>query len=183
MVALIICIIIKVRNLRRWEQILNPCNSCLKQFCWWLELFYCEANGCYCKGAWRRSRWRSSAARCWPIDWIVSQLSWRYSWCTWRWQPLSWAQFRGEHLRLTITTLREVLSLPQWPITSISLPCTGGWLRTIQCHVEWRRVRNLRSATIWVLWMSVTIPMRRMILIGVSSGSTLNTSGSSWTII
>jgi hypothetical protein len=57
---------------------------------------------------------------------MVFWWSWRHSRCTGRFQPLPWNLRRGEHLRPTITTLGQVISLPRWPMTWISLHCAGG---------------------------------------------------------
>jgi len=45
-------------------------------------------------------------------------------------------------LRLAITTLVEVIFLPLWPITWISLAYTGDGLVTVVCYVEWRMVNK-----------------------------------------
>jgi len=63
----------------------------------------------------------------------------------------------GENLRSTISSLREIVSLPRWPITQISLGCTRAWLCT-WCHVEWSLVVELGSAWKWWLQRRVTIP-------------------------
>jgi len=137
-VALFIWIIFVVGNLRQWRHVRTSCNICFPWFCRQQESFRCEANGRSPRCARWRSRWRSRAGRCWPIDWIVSWQSWRHSRCTWRWRPLSWELLLGKHSRLAMTTLVEVISLPWWPITWILLAYAGGWLGTV-CHVneEW----------------------------------------------
>jgi ABC-type uncharacterized transport system fused permease/ATPase subunit len=61
-----------------------------------------------------------------------------------------WNLQRGEHSRPTITTLVQVISLPWWPITWISLACTGGWLRAV-CHVEWRVLITLQTTRKWLV--------------------------------
>jgi len=83
-VALIICIIFVVGNLRQWWQVRNPCNVCFPGLSRRQESFRWEANGRSPRCAGRRSRWRRRAGRCWPIDWIVSRWSWRHTLCTWR---------------------------------------------------------------------------------------------------
>jgi len=128
-----------------------------------------------------RFRWRIRAGRCWPIDWMDFRWSWRYSLGTWRWRPLFWNLWRGEHLRPTKTTLVELISTPRWPITWITLPCAGGSLITV-CHVEWRVLIELWSAWKWWWWRQVTIGMWRLILIGLCPKSTVFASGSSWTV-
>jgi len=147
------------------------------------ESFRWEANGTTPRCTGRRSRWRSRPGRCWPIDWIVSRRSWRHCQCTWRWRPLSWWQLLGQHLRLAITTLVEVISLRLWPITWKSVACAGVWLWTVVCHVEWRLEIKLWSAWKWLLWRRVSIPMKRMLFIGVLPRLTVLASDSSWTII
>jgi len=83
-VALIICIIFVVGNLRQWWQVRHPCDICFPQLRRWQRSFRWEANGWSPRCPRRRSRWRSRAGRCWPIDWIVSRRSWRLSRFTWR---------------------------------------------------------------------------------------------------
>ena len=83
-VALIICIILVVGNLRQWGQVRNPCDICFLWYRGRQESYHWEAIGRSPRCAGRRSRWRSRAGRCWPIDWIVSWRSWRHSQCTWR---------------------------------------------------------------------------------------------------
>jgi len=87
-----------------------------------------------------------------------------------------------EHLRTTITTLEEIISLPLLPITWISLAYAGGWLWTV-CHVEWRLVIKLQSPWKWLLSRQVTIPMRRMTLVSVLPKLTVFACGSWWTNI
>jgi len=83
-VALIICIIFVVGNLRQWCQVRNPGDIWFPRLRRRQESFRWEANGRSPRCAGRRSRGRSRAGRCWPIDWIVSRRSWRHSRCTWR---------------------------------------------------------------------------------------------------
>jgi len=174
---------ILVGNLWQWGQVQNPCNMTFLQFLCQLDTFRSETK----RGSPRFNGWRSSwiswAGRCCSIDWIVSQQFWRHSQCTWRWQPLSWEQLRVEHLRPTITTLVEVISLPQWHTTWKFLSCTGGWLWTVVCHVEWRMVINMWSTWKLLLWRRVTRPIPQMILIGVFRWSTVSAQGNSWTIL
>jgi hypothetical protein len=150
-VALIICIIFMVGNLRQWGQVRNPSDICFARFRRRQESFRWEANGRSARCAGRRSRWRSTAGRCCPIDWIVSGRSWRHSRCTWRRRPVSLELLLGKHLRLAITALVEVISLPRWLITWIPWAYACGWVRTVLCHVEWRMVIKLRSAWQWLL--------------------------------
>jgi len=149
-VAFFICIIIVLGNLGHWRQVRNPGDMSVSLFRTRLESFRWEATRGSPTCAGSRSRLSSRAARCWPIDWMVFRQSWRHSRCTWGWHPLSCNLWRGEHLRPTITTLVEVISLPLWPITGISCTCASGWLRT-GCHVEWRVPIKLRSASKWLL--------------------------------
>ena len=146
-VTLIICIIIHVENLRQWGQVHNHCKICFPRFPRQQESFRWEANGRSPRCAGRRSWWRKRARRCWWVDWIVSRRSWRHSGCTWRWRPLSWELLLVKDLRLAITTLVEVIFLPLWPITCISLAFASGWLRTVVCHVEYRMVLKQRSTS------------------------------------
>ena len=81
-------------------------------------------------------------------------------------------------MRPTIVNLVEVISLPLWPITCISLACTGGWLQTV-CRVECRVLMKLLSDWKRLMGRQVTIPMRRRILIGLDPESTVLASGSS----
>jgi len=81
-VALIICILFVVGNPQQWGQVCNSCDICFPQFRRWKESFCWEANERSPRCSGRRSRWRSRAGRCWPIDWIVSRQSWRHCQCT-----------------------------------------------------------------------------------------------------
>jgi hypothetical protein len=140
-----------VGNIRQWRQVRNPCDICFPPFGGRQESFHWEADGRSARCTGRRSRWGSRAGRCWPIDWNVCQQSWSHSRCTWRRRPLSLELLLVKHLRLAITALVEVISLPRWPIAWILLAYAGGWLRTVVCHVEWRMVIKLRSAWKWLL--------------------------------
>ena len=122
------------------------------------------------------SGWKMLADDCMVFCW-----SCRHSRCTWRWWPLSCNMSKGEHLRRTITTFVQVISLPLWPITWISLACAGGGLQTV-CHAEWRVWMKLRSTWKWLLRSQVTIPMRRMLLIGLFTNLPVIASGSGWII-
>jgi len=165
-----------------WGQVRNPCNICFAQFRRQLESYHWEADRWSPRCTARRTRWRSRAARCWPIDRIVSRQSWRHSWRTWRWGPLSWKLGRGVHLRPAITALVEVMFLALLLITWKSLACAGGWWRTVH-HRESRMVKKLQSAWNQLLWWQVTIHMLRMILIGVLPKSTAFASGSVPTMV
>jgi len=83
-VTLIIGIIFVVGNLRQWGQVCNPCDILFLPFRRRQESFRWAANGRSPRCTERRSRWRSRAGRCWPIDWIVSRRSWRHTRRTWR---------------------------------------------------------------------------------------------------
>ena len=180
-VALISCTIIVICNLCQWRHGRIPWGMSFLQVCWRLQLFLGEANWRSSRCAGRRFMWKIRAGGCWPIEWMVFRQSWRHSWCTWWWRPFSWNLRKGEHFRPVIFPLVEVISLPLWPMTRISLACAGGWLRT-GCHVEWRMLITLRRPWKWLLWRQVTIPIRRMISIGMFPKSTVFISGSSWTI-
>ena len=180
-VTLISCIIFVLWHIRQWWQVRNPCNICFQRFRWQLESFGQEAYMVSPRCAERRLRWRSRAARCWLIDWMISLRSWRHSLCTWRWWPSSCELWRGEHFRPAITTLVQVISLPQWSITWISLACAPCRLQTV-CYIEWRLVIKLWSAWKWLLWRRATVPLRRMILIGVFPQLTVLASGMPWTV-
>jgi len=182
-VALIMCIIIDVGYLWQWGQVHNRWDIYFSKFRRQQQSFNWEVNGWSPRRAWRSSMWSSRAGRCWLIDQIASKWSWRYSRCTWRWLPLSWEPLLGEHLRLAITTLVEVISLSLWPIPGKLLAYTGGCVWTVVCHVEWRMEIKLQSAWRWLLWRRVTILMRRMILIGVFARSPVFACGSSWTVV
>jgi len=149
----------------------NSSDNCFPQFRLWLQFVPWAAIQGSPRCAERRFSGMIRAERCWPIDWKVFWRSWRHSRYTWRWWPMSWNLGRGEHLRPTIITLVEVISLLLWPISWKSLACAGGWLRTM-CHIEWRMLIKLRSRCKWLLWRLVTIPMRWMILIGLFPKST-----------
>jgi len=182
-VTLISCIILIVGLLRQWGHFRNPCDICFPRFHWCLESFRQQAYAVSPRCTVRRLMWRSWAGRCWLIDWMISRRSWRHSWCTSRWWPRSWELRSGEHLRPVITTLVQVISLPQWPITwRISLACAAGRLRTV-CHIEWELVIKLQSGWKWLLWRRVIVPFRRMILIGVFPKLTVFASSMSWTFI
>jgi len=70
-ISLIICIILVVGNFRQLEQVHNPGNIGFRLFCWWLESFYCKANGGSPRYSELGSKWKSRAGWCLPIDWIV----------------------------------------------------------------------------------------------------------------
>jgi len=182
-VSLIIWIITCKRNLWLWGHIRNPYDICSQQFHRLQESCRLQTTGRTPRCTQRWSRWRSRAGRYWPIDWIVSWLSCRNSRCTWRWRPLYWELLRGKHVILALTTLGVVISLPQWPITWIVWAYAGGWLRMVVCHDEWRMVIPLRSAWNWLLWRRTTIPMGRMIMIGVFPRLTVFASGRVWNMI
>jgi len=83
-VALIICIILVVGQLRQWGQFCNPCDICCPRFHGRLESFRWEANPESPKCAGRWFKWKIIAGRCWLINGMVFRRSWRYSRCTWR---------------------------------------------------------------------------------------------------
>jgi len=153
-------------NLQQWGEVSNLCNICFPQFCRWLHTLHCKANWRSSMRAGRTFRWRIRAGRSWPIDWIVSLRFWTHFQWMWKWWPLSLKLWRGEHLRPTITTLVEVISLPLWPITSKSFVYAGGWFWDA-CHIVWRMVMHQWSTWKLLWWRGVTIPMHWMILIDV----------------
>jgi len=94
----------------------------------WLELFFWKANMGSSRFTGRCSWWRSCAGKCWPIDWIDSVQLWRHSWCVCRRLPLSWELHRGDHFRITKTTMVAVISLGWYTIRPKSLAFRGGRL-------------------------------------------------------
>jgi len=99
------------------------------------------------------------------------------------WQPLFCGPLCEDHFRHAITSLVEVISLPQWPFTWKLLAYPGSWLQTVGCHVEWRIAIKLQSTWEWLLWRRVPIPMWWMIFISESPRLIVILRGSSWTII
>jgi len=126
------------------------------RFCSRLKMFRWEPNGGSTRCAGNLS-WSSGSRRGRPNDWIVSRRCWRHSRCAWRWRPMSCELLRGQHSRSTISSLVDMVSLPRWPITRISLGCTRTWLWA-WCHVEWNLVVELESA--WKGWLRrrITVP-------------------------
>jgi len=82
----------------------------------------------------------------------------------------------GERLIPAITPL-EVIFAPLQLLTWIFLACTGDSVHT-ECPVEWRMLTKLRSSCKWMLGGQVTIPIRRMKLIGLFQKLTFCASGS-----
>jgi len=181
-VALISCIIFVVGHLRQWGLVCNTCDIWFPRLRWWLESLRRENYGVFHRCAGRRLRWKIRAGRFWLIDWMISRQSWRHSWYTRRWRPLSGELQKGEHLRPAITTLVQVISMPWWPIAWIFLACTAARLWTV-CHGEWRLVIKLQKTWKWLLRRRVTIPLRWMLLIGVCPILTVFASGMLWTFI
>ena len=126
-VALIICIVLIMGSLWQWGQIGNPGNICPLQFHSRLQWFCWEADGGSTRCAGKLS-WSSGSGRGRPNDWIVCRRCCRHSTCAWRSRPMSRESLKGKHLRSTISSLGEIVSLPRWPITRISLSFTRAWL-------------------------------------------------------
>jgi len=181
-ITVIMCIIIVMRNLWWWGQVHDLCDLCFPWIHWRVESVPWEGNCGSPRCFGRMSRLSIRAASYWPIVSVLFWRSWRNSRCTWRWWLLSWWLGKGEHLRPTIIALVEVISLPLWPITWVSLTCAAGWLWTV-CHVQWVLVIKLRSAWKWLLWSSVTIPLHQTILSSVVHKSYDFASDSLWTDI
>jgi len=159
-VGLIIGLIIRIEfviwNLRSCGQVYNPCIIFPAQFPSRLKSFHWKANRRCSRRTGKLPIW-SWGRRCQPNYWIVSRRCWKYLRYAWRWRSLSCELLRGEHLRSTITSLREIVSLPSWPIFWIALGCSWVWFWA-WCHVEWGKVVDLGRAWKWCLQKWVTIP-------------------------
>lgn len=121
--ALIICIIFVGRNIWLWVLIDYPCNLCVVQFCSCLNSCSWKAY----KGSHREAGNWSSWSRGWSCpynDCIVSRNCWKDSRSIWKWRSMPWELLMREHSRSTITAKGEIICLPYWPITLISLSCT-----------------------------------------------------------
>jgi len=81
------------------------------------------------------------------------------SWAS-TWRPMSCELLRGDHLRSTISSLGEIICLPQGLITRISLGRNGAWLWA-WCDVEWNLVVEQGSAWKWWPRRWVTLPWCR----------------------
>jgi len=117
MVTHMIFIIMVRENHHPWGHEPNSCSVYIRWFCWQPEMFHSQSNGEYPRCTRRTPRCMRRVGRYWHIGGIVSWWFWTDSPCTWRWWALFLALLWGNHLGLTINTLVEVISLPQWPIT------------------------------------------------------------------
>jgi hypothetical protein len=90
-----------------------------------------------------------------------------------------WKLLLGNHLRLAITTLVEVIFLALLHITWKLSAYGGGVLPTVVCHNGVRILVILGSTSKLLQQRRVTLPMQQMILIGMFPRLTIYASGRS----